>query len=115
MSNIESGEEGKWKKQTGANSVKYKYEIRNMSKNISVSERDPERDFVIMDPHKYNGQLGGYGTDLWANCEEVFIVNGYVNKGDGNFEGPFLLKTIEETGITIGSYPDCDSDIAQIK
>jgi len=45
----------------------------------------------------------------------VFIINGFVNKGDGNFEGPFLFKTIEETGITIGSYPATEQDIAKIK
>lgn len=82
---------------------------------MHVVERDPERRFIIQDPHAYIGQLGGYNTSLWSNCEEVFIVNGYVNKGDGNFEGPFLLKTIEETGLTIGSYPGNDNDVYQIK
>jgi hypothetical protein len=115
MANKESGDEGKWKSVTSTNCVHYKYELKNMSKNASVSERDPERNFIIQDPHNYNGQLGGYKTDLWSNCEEVFIVNGFVNKGDGNFEGPFLMKTIEETGITLGSYPGTDSEVYQIK
>ena len=70
---------------------------------------------MIQDPHKYNGQLGGYATDLWSNCEEVYIVNGFVNKGDGNFEGPFLLKTLGDTGITIGSYPGTDQDVQMVK
>ena len=47
MSNKESGDEGKWKPATEANMITYKYELRNMSKNISVSERDPERNFLI--------------------------------------------------------------------
>jgi len=115
MTNTESGEEGKWKAWTDSNIVSYKYLLKNLSKNINVIERDPERNFIIQDPHSYNGQLGGYNTDLWANTEEVYVVNGFVNKADGNFEGPFLLKTIEETGITLGSYPANDNDVFQIK
>lgn len=64
------------------------------------------------------GQLGGFGTNLWSNVEEVFIVNGYVNKGDGNFEGPFIIKNIEGTGgtnISLGNYPMNDQDYARIK
>lgn len=113
--NKESGEEGKWKSFTNANEVTYKYEFRNQSRNMYMVEREPARRFIIRDPHDYNGQLGGYNTDLWSNCEEVFVVNGFVNKGDGNFEGPFVLKTLEETGITIGSYPGNESDIMAIK
>lgn len=115
MQNKESGDDGKWKAIAANNRVHYKYELRNPSKNINVCERDPERQFLIQQPHDYNGQLGGYKTDLWSNTEEVFIVNGFVNKGDGNFEGPFLMKTLEETGITLGSYPDSDSHCYQIK
>lgn len=43
------------------------------------------------------------------------MVNGYVKKGDGNFEGPFFLKTLEGRNISIGSYPQSDQDYATIK
>lgn len=42
---------------------------------------------------------------MWANTEEVFVVNGFVNKADGNFELEFKFAKFEEQRITIGSYP----------
>ena len=108
MSNNESGDDGKWKPWSNENLITYKYQLKNPSKNINVTERDPERRFAIQDPHDYHGQLGSHMTDLWSNTEQVFVVNGFVNKGDGNFEGPFMYKTLQDHGITIGSYPETE-------
>ena len=44
-----------------------------------------------MNPSLYKGQLGAAGTNLWANTEDVFVVNGFVNKADGNFELDFSI------------------------
>jgi len=41
---------------------------------------------------------------FWYNTDRVFIVNGFCNKADGNFLGQFNLKTIGNTGITLGCY-----------
>lgn len=115
MKNNESGDDGKWKPWTNTNLIHYNYVLKNKPKNVHINEREPERKFIIQDPHQYTGQLGGHGTNLWSNVEEVFVVNGYVNKADGNFEGPFFLKTLEGRSITIGSYPSADSDYGVIK
>jgi hypothetical protein len=115
MKNSESGDDGKWKPWSNTNAISYKYTYANKSKNINVVEREPSRRFIIQDPHEYNGQLGGFNTDLWSNVEEVYIVNGFVNKGDANFEQPFMYKTLEEYGITLGSYPESDKDCMRLK
>ena len=110
MSNNESGDDGHWKPWTNENLINYKYTLTNTAGKINLIERDPDRRFLIQNPHDYQGQLGSHLTDLWSNTEQVFVVNGYVNKGDGNFELPFIYKTLKDHGITIGSYPDTDRD-----
>jgi len=44
----------------------------------------------------------------------VFIVNGFVNKADENFDGPFLCGVLGATGLSVGSYPAADIDIMQL-
>lgn len=110
MPNNESGDCGQWKAGSDVNKILYKYELKNMPKSINVFERDPQRGFEIQDPSKYRGQLGAQGCNLWANTDQVFIVNGFVNKADGNFEGPFYMKTIPGANVTIGTFPNDDHD-----
>lgn len=45
---------------------------------------------------------------MFSNIEEVFVVNGFVNKGDGNYEMPFVFKALDGYNIAIGSFPDND-------
>ena len=52
---------------------------------------------------------------MWADTEQVFVVNGFVNKGDGNFELDFQVGKIEDCSVTIGSFPQTDQDINVIK
>ena len=43
------------------------------------------------------------------------MVNGFVNKGDGNFEIEFKFANFEAQKVTIGSYPSNDHDINQLR
>jgi len=115
MENTSSGENGQWKIATTENQVMYEYQLSNKTKNSKLIERAPKRNFTILDPSKYKGELGASGSTLWANTEEVFVVNGFVNKADGNFELEFKFQKIEEFGVTIGSYPQKDNDISQLR
>lgn len=42
---------------------------------------------------------------MWRNVENVFIVNGHVEKADANFVGGLSFDKIGETGIYLGPYP----------
>jgi hypothetical protein len=85
------------------------------SKREIYHERKPLREFTILDPSTYKGQLGATGSTLWANSDSVYVVNGFVNKGDGNFELDFRYATFENQRVTIGSFPDKDDDISALK
>jgi hypothetical protein len=115
MSNVSSGDNGQWKAATPENRIEYEYQMKNRIKNVNNTEREPKRLFTILNPELYKGQLGATGNNLWASTEEVFVVNGFVNKADGNFELDFRIQRIEESGITIGSFPGNDKDISQVK
>ena len=78
---------------------------------MEVSERGPERLFLIQDPSKYVGQLGAQGCSLWESTDKVWVVNGHINKGEGNFNGAFFFKTIEDSGVTLGSHPANEFDV----
>jgi hypothetical protein len=91
IDNIVSGVDGKFDK--GENEViEYEYVHVNNKKETSHSERKPRRQFLIENPHYYKGQLGATGSTLWSNAEKVFVVNGFVNKADGNFELNFRYQ-----------------------
>jgi hypothetical protein len=67
---------------------------------------------VIQDPSKYFGQLGSLNNHLWLNTDKVWIVNGFMNKADGNFINAFSYKEIGNTNVFIGSYPNNEMDLA---
>lgn len=115
MENISSGDNGQWKEATTENQITYEYQLTNKIRNSKDNERAPTRNFTILDPSKYQGELGASGSTLWANTEEVFVVNGFVNKADGNFELDFRFVTIDNYGVTIGSYPANDYDVSQLR
>ena len=52
---------------------------------------------------------------MWANTEEVFVVNGFVNKADGNFEFDFRLAKCVEDKVVIGSFIGNDSDMNVVR
>ena len=45
----------------------------------------------------------------------MFVVNGFVNKADGNFELDYRVAKLSDSGISIGSYPINDQDVIQAK
>ena len=44
----------------------------------------------------------------------MWIVNGFINKADENFDGPFLCGVLGTTGLAVGSYPQADIDTMQL-
>ncbi len=64
-----------------------------------------------MDPDLYNGELGNQGSSRWPNVENVFIVNGKIEKGDANFVGGLSFNKIGDTGVFIGPYPQLEEDV----
>lgn len=51
---------------------------------------------------------------MWRNTDRVFIVNGHIDKADGNYIGPFFFKKISNSGIFLGSYPNFEADIHKL-
>jgi len=64
-----------------------------------------------LNPNDYQGQLGLEGCEYWINTDKVNIVNGDVQKADGNFLGVFRYSEIGTTEITLGTYPQNQYDI----
>jgi hypothetical protein len=65
----------------------------------------------IQDPSQYDGELGKSGSSKWPNVNEVFIVNGLINKADANFVGGLSFDKINDTGLFIGPYPQLEQDV----
>lgn len=114
LENKVSGDDGQFDK--GSNAViRYEYVLVNSKKGLKNEERKPARQFLIETPNNYKGQLGATGNNIWAGTETVHVVNGFVNKADGNFELDFRYQAIEDTGVLIGSYPMTEYDCVQVK
>jgi hypothetical protein len=41
----------------------------------------------------------------------LWVVNGHINKGEGNFNGAFFMKAIEDSGVFLGSHPANKFDV----
>ena len=63
---------------------------------------------VIQDPQFYTGQTNKDNT--WINQENVWIVNGEVNKVDSHFRVEFLCNRIGETNLYLGNQPLYEND-----
>ena len=81
---------------------------------IKIWEREPKRQIEIQDPSRYKGQLGASNTPNWFTTDRVFVVNGYINKADGNFLVPFEVFPLPKIFIAIGGYVATDNDIMRI-
>jgi len=89
----------------------YKYSIRNERNDTYVWEREPSRVVHIKEPSEYKGELGEAGSTKWRNVNDVFLVNGYINKSDANFVGGLSFDKIADLGIFIGPYPQIEEDV----
>ena len=98
---------------SGNCAIRYTYTLTGQTPMGFGMERDPSRIVDIQNPDQYRGQLGQ------MNCSQqfeprVFVVNGYVDKCDGNFLGGFFIEKIGNSGIFLGSYPSCEMDIQSV-
>jgi len=84
------------------------------SYNNTVPERYPHRVLECQDPSKYRGELGIQCHNVQVNTDKVFIVNGHIEKGDGNFIGEFNPKRLSDIGVVIGNYPASNQDVQQL-
>ena len=57
-----------------------------------------------MDPANYQGQLG-LQKNSHQYGDKVFVVNGMIDKCDGNFIPEFYFVEIIQPQLVIGSYP----------
>jgi hypothetical protein len=114
MLNNEGGVNGTWREDAENNNFQYHYDRFNRVTGEKECERMPKRRLTILNPNEYTGSLGLRKCSFWYNTDRVFIVNGYCNKADGNFLGQFNLKTIGDTGITLGCYALTESDVNRI-
>ena len=69
----------------------------------------------IQDPLLYRGDLALKKSKLWRDCHKVFIVNGRIDKADGNFLGGFFFNKVKDTNIILGSYPLSQNDLIRMK
>lgn len=114
MDNNQGGVDGKWSDSADNNQFRYQYRRQNMNTGKYEYERLPKRTLQILNPHDYRGELGLRKNPFWYNTDKVWMVNGTCQKADGNFLGDFFIKTIADTGITLGSYVLCDADVYKV-
>lgn len=90
------------------------YSYQSTSGGKVVIERDPKRQLILQNPQGYNGGFGDRGTDEQYCNDKSYIVNGILNKADGNFLKGFFVSEIANSGIIIGPYPLFETDVNQI-
>lgn len=88
----------------------YSYSKSSQNKKDIIYEREPSRIIQIQDPEKYQGELGAQKSSQWRNWDKIWIVNGHIEKADGNFLGELFFSKIGETGICLGTYPSEEQD-----
>lgn len=95
--------------------VEYTYCFCPAGKKAQVTERRLQRSLEVADPRLYTGELGATGSAAWKEQDLVFIVNGIIEKVDGNFAGEFMCSPIEKTGVFIGPAPLTPKDLNVLK
>ncbi len=93
----------------------YSYSKSSQNKKDIIYEREPSRIIQIMDPEAYKGELGAQKSSQWRNWDKIWIVNGHVEKADGNFLGELFFEKIGDTGISLGTYPNEEQDIQRLQ
>jgi hypothetical protein len=96
------------------NRFEYSYSLKIFGSKEIVYEREPHRVIEIQDPVLYRGQMGKDGKTN-QDSHKVFIVNGHIEKSDGNFNGGFYFNKVKDANIVIGTYPLSQNDILRIK
>ena len=89
----------------------YHYSIGNVGREFI--ERSGTRLMKIIDPSLYGGQLSKDRSQVDKN--EVFIVNGHLEKCDGNYIPNFNVQELKEVNVFVGPYPHSAADIASLR
>jgi len=96
--------------------IEYIYSMKNFQSGEIVYEREPHRVLHIQDPMHYRGQLAYKKSNAQPETHKVFIVNGKIEKVDGNFQGGFFFNKIKnDSGIILGTYPLTPNDVLKMK
>jgi hypothetical protein len=69
---------------------------------------------VLENPINYLCEFGNRGSDEQYFHDKSYIVNGQVNKADGNLLHSFFVSEIANSGIIIGPYPLYEIDVNKI-
>ena len=113
-SEVDRNPEGEVLFQGRHNRFEYCYSSKLFNSNDVVYEREPHRVIEIQDPLHYRGQLGINKSSV-QDSHKVFIVNGKIEKADGNFNGGFFFNKIKDSGVIIGTYPLSQNDILRMQ
>jgi hypothetical protein len=97
----------------GENKIEYFYSLKSFEKETSVAETEPFRVLHIQDPFTYRGELA-FNKSSVQRGNKVWIVNGKIERADGNFMGGFFFNRVKKTNIIFGSCPLNTSDMEKI-
>ena len=86
------------------NRLEYCYSLKLFGSKEVVYEREPHRVLEIQDPLLYRGQMGAC-KNTNQDSHKVYIVNGHIERQDGNFNGGFYFNKVRDANIVIGTYP----------
>ena len=101
----------------------YKYSLFDTVKEEAIWEREPSRELKILPPENYAAykqemilrlNIGESLSGDWRNVNEVYLVNGHIEKSDANFVGDLNFHQIGEEHIFIGPYPMTEADIQKM-
>ena len=88
--------------------IKYNYELVSGVRQKSETERDPARVLEIQNATSFKGEERFRSNKCW-------VVNGVVEREDGNFLKEFFITKIEKSGVYVGSYPGQESCVRKLK
>ena len=74
--------------------ISINYNYSKQARDTKEWERIPARRIKIGDPRDYLGLAKDRKKNFWTTDENVFIVNGHVNKFDANFRANFFVKKV---------------------
>jgi hypothetical protein len=94
--------------------VYYSFQKRNNRRAEVILEREPKRMIDIQNPKSYSGTYGKKKDDEQGHGNNVYIINGILNKVEGNFLSGFFISEIANSNIVIGPYPLYEIDCAKI-
>lgn len=112
--NTVSGDCGQFEEGSYDKNLFYSFQKRNNRKTEVIMEREPKRMVEIQNPKTYNGEYGKQKHDEQGYKDSVYIINGILNKVEGNFLSGFFLSEIANSNIVIGPYPLYEIDIDKI-